>query len=51
VSTLTLENVRAFLARDWSLARTTKDKAIARATRRRGTPAAFALERALNDQT
>lgn len=50
VSTLTRENVRAFVNRDWSLARTTKDLAIARTARRAGASAAFSLERALNDQ-
>ena len=50
VSTLTRENVRAFVSRDWSLARALKDRAMARTTRRAGALAAFALERALNDQ-
>lgn len=50
MSTLTRENVRAFRDRNWSLARATKDAAISRTIQREGPSAAFALERALNDQ-
>ncbi len=50
MSTLTRENVRAFRDRNWSLSRSTKDAAIARTIHREGPSAAFALERALNDQ-
>lgn len=50
MSTLTRGNLRAFLSRDWALARATKDAAVSRKVRRAGPTAAFALERALNDQ-
>ncbi len=50
ISTLTRENVRAFRERNWSQRRATKDASIARPTRRTGVSAAFALERALNDE-
>jgi citrate lyase beta subunit len=50
MSKLTRQNVRAFLERDWALARRTKDEAVARYVQVRGAASAGALGQALLDQ-
>ncbi|MBL8919793.1 MAG: hypothetical protein JNJ54_13075 [Myxococcaceae bacterium] len=50
MSKLTRQNVRAFLERDWDLARRTKDEAVARYVQARGAASAGALAQALFDQ-
>jgi hypothetical protein len=47
---LTRENLTAFLARDWSKARLSKDRAIARHVQANGPSAAFRLAQALLDE-
>lgn len=47
---LTRENVRAFLDRDWELARRVKDEGLSLWIRERGTGAALRLSQALVDQ-
>jgi hypothetical protein len=49
VSRLTKENVHAFLRRNWSLARATKDRAVSHHVKSKGPLAAFALSQTLLD--
>jgi hypothetical protein len=49
MSPVTKENVQAFLSRNWSLARATKDRAIYHHVKSKGPLAAFALSQTLLD--
>jgi hypothetical protein len=51
VSSVSKENLRAFLSRDWDLARRIKDERVARRVRAEGATAAFRLAQMLLDQT